>query len=89
MTLDTLFEKMQEDVAMSHTLSDSYLSQLEDIMFQEIEKRKVDVYVSIGDDDDERTKLIGTYNIFDLQETNFDSAFYAKDCVFKFEQNNN
>jgi biotin synthase-like enzyme len=81
-----LFKKMQEDVAQSHTLSDEYFSQIEDIILEEIEKRKVDVYLSVGEEDDERTKLIGTYSIFDLNETDFDSEFYPAKFKLKFEE---
>jgi biotin synthase-like enzyme len=81
-----LFKRMQEDVVLSHHLSDKYYSEIEDIILEEIEKRKVDVYLSVGEDDDERTKHIGTYSIYDLNETDFDSEFYPPNFKLKFEE---
>lgn len=84
--MDELFKKMQEEVAKSGQLPDSYLCDLDDVIIEEIEKRKVDVFLSVGEDEQERTKLIGTYSIYDLYETDFDSDFYPPKFKLCFEE---
>lgn len=83
--LETLYAEMQESALEYGKLSPRFLDLLDDLVCHH---DKLDVYILIGDEDDEKsiTHHIGTYDAYEIQELEINSRIYKEPFKITIER---